>query len=74
MKWVLYWLLTSETFEEVVIGAANKGNDSDTIAAIAGGLKGMEVGYSRLPRKYIESLLCRKSLDAYANILFQIRD
>lgn len=44
--WVLYWLLHSKTFEEVIIGgAANMGNDSDTIAAIAGGLKGIEAGF-----------------------------
>jgi len=37
MRWVLYWLLYSDTFEEVVVGATNMGDDSDTIAAIAGG-------------------------------------
>ena len=31
MHWVLYWLLTSETYRDVVIGAANEGNDFDTV-------------------------------------------
>jgi len=74
MRWVLYWLLTCETFEEVVIGAANRGNDSDTIAAIAGGLKGLDVGFRELPTKYTTKLLCRRSLIGYAHVLLQIRD
>ncbi|MBU8915120.1 ADP-ribosylglycohydrolase family protein [Bacillus sp. FJAT-29953] len=74
MKWVLYWLLTSETFEEVVIGAANMGHDSDTIAAIAGGLKGLEVGFDSLPRRYTGILACNKCLTTYSNVLWQIRD
>lgn len=73
-KWVLYWLLTCDTFEEVVVGAANKGHDSDTVAAIAGGLKGLEVGCSNLPVRYKAALLCRKELEAYGNILRLIRD
>lgn len=74
MQWVLYWLLSSETFEDVVVGATNMGNDSDTIAAIAGGLKGLEVGYRNLPGKFKDHILCRNSLDAYSYILFHIRD
>lgn len=65
MEWVLYWLLNSKTFEEVVIGAANKGYDSDTIAAIAGGLKGLEVGFDRLPAIFVEALLERKVIEDY---------
>ena len=74
MKWVLYWLLTSETFEDVVIGATNMGNDSDTIAAIAGGLKGIEVGFSNLPNEYKNSLLDRVQLEEIAADLSVIRD
>lgn len=74
MYWVLYWLINCETFEDVITNAANKGNDSDTIAAIAGGLKGLEVGFLKLPVRYTSNLLCRKSLEAFAHILFLIRD
>ncbi|KAA9023815.1 ADP-ribosyl-[dinitrogen reductase] hydrolase [Niallia endozanthoxylica] len=45
MKWVLYWLFTSDSFSQVVIGAANEGFDTDTVAAIAGGLAGLSCGY-----------------------------
>ena len=74
MRWVLYWLLNSETFEEVVLGAANRGEDSDTIAAIAGGLKGMEVGFYKLPYQWKHQLLDRVQLEEIAHVLYEMRD
>ncbi|MEH7180181.1 ADP-ribosylglycohydrolase family protein [Neobacillus vireti] len=72
LKWVFYWLLNKDSFLDVMIGAVNMGNDSDTIAAIAGGLKGLEVGYGRIP--YKDFLLNHKYLDELAEVLFEIRD
>ncbi|MDR6121435.1 ADP-ribosyl-[dinitrogen reductase] hydrolase [Bacillus sp. SLBN-46] len=66
MRWVLYCLLTSESFSDVVIGAANEGHDSDTIAAIAGGLAGLSCGYKMLPREYCEVLLVKAELEELA--------
>lgn len=74
MKWVLYWLLNSDTFEEVIIGATNMGGDSDTIAAIAGGLKGLEVGYEKLPNHYKDKLLDKAKLNELAHQLHEIRE
>ncbi|MEH6948584.1 ADP-ribosylglycohydrolase family protein [Bacillus sp. JJ634] len=70
----LYWLLTSDTFEEVVVGATNMGDDSDTTAAIAGGLKGIEVGFNEIPEKYINKLVDRELLTQISNALYDIRD
>ncbi|NMD72611.1 ADP-ribosyl-[dinitrogen reductase] hydrolase [Bacillus sp. DNRA2] len=69
MKWVLYWLINAQAFEEVVVGAANMGHDSDTVAAIAGGLKGIEVGFDQIPRKFSDKLLCRQELMGLAEKL-----
>ncbi len=44
--------LTSSSYEECVIKAVMGGGDTDTIAAIAGGLKGLELGYSAIPGKW----------------------
>ncbi|MEH7085425.1 ADP-ribosylglycohydrolase family protein [Neobacillus drentensis] len=74
MKWVLYWLLTSHTFEEVVIGATNMGNDSDTIAAIAGGLKGIETGFYKLSYEFKSKLQDRIQLEEIATVINEIRD
>lgn len=72
-QWVLYWLLNEDSFEKVIIGATNKGGDSDTIAAIAGGLKGIEVGFSKIPEKYHSVLLCKNVLTDLASKLYEIR-
>ncbi|MHC0037533.1 ADP-ribosylglycohydrolase family protein [Pseudoneobacillus sp. C159] len=74
LKWVFYWLLKCKTFEEVIIEATNRGNDSDTIAAIAGGLKGLEVGFRELPYKHVYRLLDERMLQDLAVILYLIRD
>ncbi|WP_053360880.1 ADP-ribosylglycohydrolase family protein [Bacillus sp. FJAT-27251] len=62
MHWVLYWLLHSDSYLDVVIGAANEGGDSDTIAAIAGGLAGLECGFDQLPGEYVQDLLGKEEL------------
>jgi ADP-ribosyl-[dinitrogen reductase] hydrolase len=63
LQWVLYWLLTSDCYLDVVVGAANEGHDSDTVAAIAGGLAGLAFGYEGLPKEYCNLLLNRQELD-----------
>ncbi|TSI05296.1 ADP-ribosylglycohydrolase family protein [Lysinibacillus sp. BW-2-10] len=74
MKWVLYWLLNCDSFEDVVVGATNMGGDSDTIAAIAGGLKGLEVGFKQLPLRYANTILIKKDLLDCAEKLNEIRN
>ncbi|MCA1066069.1 ADP-ribosylglycohydrolase family protein (plasmid) [Rossellomorea sp. AcN35-11] len=72
-RWVLYHLLNCETYEEVVVQAANKGGDSDTIAAIAGGLKGIDVGYELLPQKYKRKLLNSDELNEVCTSINNLR-
>ncbi|WP_396953912.1 ADP-ribosylglycohydrolase family protein [Neobacillus niacini] len=62
MRWVLYWMLTSETLEAVVIGAANEGYDTDTVAAIAGGLAGLAFGFDQIPKEFVNNLLGKQEL------------
>lgn len=73
MGWVLHWLLRCDSFEDVVISAANMGGDSDTIAAIAGGLKGLEIGYSQLPKRFVEAIVCADELEKLALQLADVR-
>ena len=72
-RWALYLLLSSDNFAAVVQGAANRGGDSDTIGAIAGGLAGLAAGYDKLPGDYTEAILVRERLDAVAQGLLQVR-
>lgn len=73
LLWVIYYLYHLEDFKEIAIKATNKGGDSDTIAAIACGLKGLEVGYHKLPDQYKNKILVKADLTKIANELFQIR-
>ena len=69
----LWCLLTTNSYKECVLKAVNLGEDTDTVAAIAGGLAGALYGYDAIPqewkdtlikREYIESL-CEKAYDEW---------
>lgn len=49
-----FWcLLNSSTYKETVLKAVNLGEDTDTIAAIAGGVAGIFYGYDTIPANWI---------------------
>lgn len=73
MRWALHLALTSESYEEVVQRAANEGGDSDTIAAIAGGLAGVYYGYGAIPERYANRLLIRDRLEKVSAGLLRLR-
>jgi ADP-ribosylglycohydrolase len=54
----LWCLLNSDSFEETVLRAVNLGEDTDTTAAIAGGLAGIAYGWEMIPEKW-KSILAR---------------
>lgn len=72
MMWVLYWILNSDSFSEAVIGAANEGYDTDTVAAISGGLAGLQCGFNALPQHYVQTILLRGELEDLALQLYQL--
>ena len=55
----LWCLLNSNTYEETVLKAVNLGGDTDTTAAIAGGLAGLLYGYENISQEWI-TVLARK--------------
>lgn len=56
----LWCLLTSKSYKETVLKAVNLGEDTDTTAAITGGLAGILYGYTAIPSEWIE-VLARKN-------------
>jgi ADP-ribosyl-[dinitrogen reductase] hydrolase len=48
--------LTTESYEEAVIRAANLGDDADTVAAVCGALAGAYYGYGAIPGKWRDKL------------------
>ena len=69
-------ILSTETFEDAIVEAVNRGGDADTIGAIAGGLAGAWYGYANIPERWITRLdpeLC-KELDELAEIAYKAND
>lgn len=55
----LWCLLTTNGYKECVLKAVNLGGDTDTIAAIAGGLAGALYGYDTIPEEWLSTLAKR---------------
>lgn len=56
MRSVKHLLFHYQSYESVVKEAIRLGNDTDTTAAIAGGLAGLVYGYSGIPKRWILGL------------------
>ena len=53
----LWCLLTTNSYKECVLKAVNLGEDTDTVAAIAGGLAGALYGYDSIPQEWKDTLM-----------------
>lgn len=53
---VVYCLKTTENYRDAVLKAVNLGGDTDTNAAICGGLAGIYYGFDAIPVDWIESI------------------
>lgn len=56
-------LLTTDSYKECVLKAVNLGGDTDTVAAVAGGLAGALYGYENIPREWKEKLIREKFIE-----------
>ncbi|MGB0522447.1 MAG: ADP-ribosylglycohydrolase family protein [Flammeovirgaceae bacterium] len=52
----IWCLLTADTYQDTVLKAVNLGEDTDTTAAIAGGIAGILYGYEAIPAFWIAQL------------------
>lgn len=64
------WCLgNSSTYQECVLKAVNLGNDTDTVAAVAGGFAGLYYGYDCIPKNWIEQIVNLDYVEEIANRL-----
>lgn len=69
----LYALLKSESFEEGVEIAVRVGGDTDTYAAIAGGLLGAYYGYEAIPEAWRSTIKGHDQMVTYAEKLYEMQ-
>ena len=59
----IWCLLNTRSYKECVLMAVNLGDDTDTIAAIAGGLAGALYGYDAIPQEWRDTLIKREYIE-----------
>lgn len=59
----IWCLLTTKDYKSCVLKAVNLGDDTDTVAAIAGGLAGAMYGLDGIPKKWLSTLKKRKYIE-----------
>jgi ADP-ribosylglycohydrolase len=67
-----YCFLSSESYEECVLKAVNTGGDTDSIAAMACGMKGAEVGIDNIPEKWVKKVKDGQYLVELADRLYNL--
>ena len=56
-------LLTTDSYRACVLKAVNLGGDTDTVAAVAGGLAGALYGYEAIPEAWRDTLIGREAIE-----------
>ena len=59
----VWCLLNTDNFKDCLLKAVNLGHDTDTIAAIAGGIAGLYYGYSAIPENWLEKIQKREWIE-----------
>lgn len=59
----LWCLVTTDNYRDCVLKAVNLGGDTDTVAAVAGGLAGAVYGLEGIPQEWLDTLLRRDYIE-----------
>ncbi len=59
----VWCLITTDTFKDCLLKAVNLGDDTDTVAAIAGGLAGLFYGYENIPEEWLAVIQRREWIE-----------
>jgi len=65
----VWCLLTTDSYSEAVLRAVNLGQDTDTTAAVTGGLAGLLYGYDAVPASWLNRIMRRKDIEDLAERL-----
>ncbi|HPE23369.1 MAG TPA: ADP-ribosylglycohydrolase family protein [Bacteroidales bacterium] len=67
----IWCLLTTGSYSEAVLRAVNLGQDTDTTAAVTGGLAGLLYGYDSIPEEWITQIARKDDITELAERLAQ---
>ena len=62
----IWCLLTTDNYKDATLNAVNLGEDTDTTAAITGGLAGLLYGFDSIPKSWIEQLARKDDIEDLA--------
>ncbi len=66
----VWCLLNTDSYKDCVLKAVNLGGDTDTVAAIAGGLAGALYGYGNIPQEWKDTLIRRDMIESLCEKAF----
>ena len=53
----IWCLINTDSLKDALLKAVNLGDDTDTVAAIAGGLAGLFYGYEAIPEEWLKCII-----------------
>jgi ADP-ribosyl-[dinitrogen reductase] hydrolase len=59
----LWCFLTTDNYRDCVLKAANLGHDTDTVAAIAGGMSAIYYGFESIPKEWTGQMVKKDKID-----------
>jgi len=59
----LWCWLNTDNYKDAILKAVNLGNDTDTIAAITGGLTALTYGFDNIPKEWIDNLAKKEDIE-----------
>ena len=68
----IWCLLTTDNYKEAVLKAVNLGHDTDTTAAVTGGLAGLLYGFDGIPNEWVKKLARVEEIEGLAQKLTNV--
>jgi ADP-ribosyl-[dinitrogen reductase] hydrolase len=68
----IWCLLKTKNYKDCVLTAVNLGEDTDTVAAVAGGLAGLYYGYESIPKEWLSVIAKRDYIESLCNKLYVV--
>lgn len=66
----IWCLLSTDNFRDAVLAAVNLGDNTDTVAAITGGLAGLAYGLDAIPEEWLDTLKKRDYIEEICQMFY----